>query len=224
MRGVTLVGSLMLMSPALLPAEPADVPPWRHEAPASPELRPSPATFEREAAGGLEIVWFDPLDAMPCAFEEMTMEADRVFNAMGVRVAWLKATQDTYTRPPQVHAVLVDGREAPGRELTMGATQRDRTSGLHTWVSLPAVKRTLGIDPTPGRSISPGQRWQIARAVARVLVHEVVHAVAPSLPHAERGLMGHRLNRQFLLSAGVRFDPAAAAALRTGSLTLQAGR
>jgi hypothetical protein len=226
MRASTLVGSLVLLAALAAPlsAGPADVPPWRGDAPPGRALRPSPASFERQDAAGLEIVWFDPLNALPCAFDDMTREADRVFGAMGVGVAWLQAGPDTFTRPPQVHAVLVDGREAPGTELTMGATLKDTTNGLHLWVSLPAVKRTLGISPIAGRVVSPGQGRQLARAVARVLAHEVIHTVAPSLPHAERGLMCHRLGRDFLLEERLYFDAATAAAVRAGSRTLRAGR
>jgi hypothetical protein len=101
---------------------------------------------------------------------------------------------------------------------------KDVAGGPRLWVSLPAVKRTLGLDPTPRRVLSPGQARQVARAVARVLAHEVIHGVAPSLPHAERGLMSHRMTRTFLLSDSFAFDAASAAALRAGVRVLQASR
>jgi hypothetical protein len=41
--------------------------------------------------------------------------------------------------------------------------------------------------------LKPPERRDLARAIARVLVHEVVHAVAPNLTHADEGVMHEAL-------------------------------
>jgi hypothetical protein len=60
------------------------------------------------------------------------------------------------------------------------------------------VMRCLGHDPEQGSLMTPAQRRDLGRALGRVVAHEVVHALAPSAPHALDGLMGEKLNRSFL--------------------------
>ena len=205
-------------------AEVDSVSPLRKPAPDA-EQRPSPATFDRPARHRtIEIVWFDPLDALPCRFEELVGEAEAVFRTADVAVRWRKAGPGTVTQPPQVHAVLLDGAQPAGQELVLGATGHSGAPALNLWISLPAIKRTLGLDPTPGRAVSAFERRQLARALARVLLHEVVHAVAPDLPHAATGLMCERMDRAFLLKESVAIDAAWVAALREAPRVKAAAR
>ena len=54
---------------------------------------------------------------------------------------------------------------------------------------------------------------KVARAFARVVAHELVHALAPGHSHAARGLMRSALNRKFLLAEELPVDPECRAAL-----------
>jgi hypothetical protein len=53
---------------------------------------------------------------------------------------------------------------------------------------------------------NPRQRKDLARAIGRVLVHEVVHAIAPRLSHADEGLMHEALLSASLLKRRIEID------------------
>ena len=171
----------------------------------------------------LELVFFDPLNALPCGLESLAGEADAVLRPLGVRIAWRQGGPGTLTRRPQLHVVLLDGPAAERLQLVLGATPHEPGASLHFWISMPAVKRVLGLDPVRDRALSLAQRVQVARAIARVVVHETVHALAPELPHAPAGLMCDHLDRAFLLASRVPIDVRAAAALRAAFEALARG-
>jgi hypothetical protein len=80
----------------------------------------------------------------------------------------------------------------------MGLVIRDQRPTRAVWVFLSSVRWTLG-DPAPERPLNARQEREVALALARVVAHEVVHAIAPDEPHSRGGLMNHSLNRAFLL-------------------------
>jgi hypothetical protein len=55
------------------------------------------------------------------------------------------------------------------------------------------VAWAAGITPEYLSSASFLQRRRAATALGRVVAHEIVHALLPQLPHAERGIMAERL-------------------------------
>ena len=78
------------------------------------------------------------------------------------------------------------------------------------------VLTVLGVERPPG---APGLGIRTtleARALARVIVHELVHALAPEHPHAEDGLMLGTLNRRLLQRGELRLDRACEEALLSG--------
>ncbi len=75
------------------------------------------------------------------------------------------------------------------------------------------VLRVLDVDRPaelpPAATYNPAT----ARAFARVVVHELVHALAPEHSHAEQGLMRGTLNRRFLLGHELPIDAACRVAI-----------
>jgi hypothetical protein len=61
--------------------------------------------------------------------------------------------------------------------------------------------------------IAPSDRKRLAKALGRVVVHELVHRIAPELPHARSGLMREDLGASFLTRRSVSLDEASAAAV-----------
>ena len=49
------------------------------------------------------------------------------------------------------------------------------------------VARVLGVASERDGMMEPSDRRRLAKALARVVVHELVHRVAPDLPHADSG-------------------------------------
>ncbi len=75
------------------------------------------------------------------------------------------------------------------------------------------VLQVLDADRPPGRPPADTYHLETARAFARVVVHELVHALAPEHSHAEQGLMRGTLNRRFLLGHELPIDAACRVAI-----------
>ena len=117
---------------------------------------------------------------------------------MAIRLVLLRVDSSDWGHEEQVMGAAVRNQETPGRTHTV-------------FVFLPNVLRTLGL-----HSDANVGRWrQVARALGRVLAHEIVHAVAPGHPHRDGGLMGRQLRRSILLKRELRLDPVTAKALRS---------
>jgi len=157
----------------------------------------------------LELVWFDPLNALPCPFERLSAAVDEVFRGSAVEVAWSRGGRDTVSGPGAVHVILLGGEPARVREETMGLVLRDNASRA-AWIFLGNVKRALGVGSRP----TPWEARDLARALGRVIAHEAVHAVVPRLPHAGHGLMAATLARPALLQPLLALDTLSARALR----------
>ena len=62
--------------------------------------------------------------------------------------------------------------------------------------------------------LSTEDERNLARALARVVVHEAFHAIAPELPHAKKGLTSSNLTRRVLLRGKAEIDAKAARVFR----------
>ena len=80
----------------------------------------------------------------------------------------------------------------------MGVAPRAGGSGASVYVFLGSVLRLLGFDLERDQRMSPADRRAIARAVARVVSHEVIHVFDQHPGHASRGIISPKLDRHFL--------------------------
>ncbi len=95
----------------------------------------------------------------------------------------------------------------------MGIVVSEPRPRRHVIIFPERVLRVLDADRHAGRPLAARRSQQIARAFARVVVHELVHAIAPEHSHAKQGLMRGTLNRQLLLSRELPVNPACHAAI-----------
>jgi hypothetical protein len=96
----------------------------------------------------------------------------------------------------------------------LGATRPRFPVARVVWVRVPNVRAAVGVSQSgPLILLSASDRLAVGVAIGRVVAHEVLHALAPSLPHGT-GLMSSRLNRRQLTGAAVPVDPEAALAFR----------
>jgi hypothetical protein len=127
-------------------------------------------------------------------------------NGLLVRFHAASENEDLKKIPePRMNAILLPDA-APGVGLpahAMAAATGQRGKKYSIFVSYPGVRRTLGHRESAG---SPRQLVELSRALARVVAHEVVHALAPERGHAEWGLMAATLNREALLADEVALD------------------
>ena len=139
------------------------------------------------------------------------LETDSILAQAGVRVfpVWDPAA------PPST----------PGYEIKVILTTREPTDfgqrfdamglafprGDTIYIFCPNVLRALGDDPTSPRRRFPDE---IGRAIARVIVHEVIHVLVPEAGHAVAGLMDPKQGKNFLLQPRVFVPAKTAEAIR----------
>ena len=119
-------------------------------------------------------------------------------------------------RPREIRIILVDHLvlDAQVRRTIMGATPaRDRVHPV-VWIHTGSVLATLGLPPDfPILDLPLRARRDLGVALGRVVAHEVVHVLVPSLKHG-RGLMSPMLTPGTLTSARLSLDPGAAELVR----------
>jgi hypothetical protein len=195
------------------------------EADLPPDEPPAPITLPDDTGEALptgrvdlEIVWFDPHGLMRHGVDRLADDVRAVFRTIGVEVAFSRGGLYGDGLVPQVPVILLPEDTVPNRPgpPVMGLVRRDDSPSRAVWVFHDAVRRVLR-QPRRARGDTAPSPWDgaFARAVARVVAHEVVHAVAPDEPHADTGLMRHALGRELLLAKRAPLDPRCASVFVT---------
>ena len=157
----------------------------------------------------LTLQWCDPEGLYPRGSERVGRELHRAFEPLGVEVDFTEAG---------IPVVLVptEPLEWGFPEDAMGAVAgpRDRP---RIYVFFPPVVRALGYRPEVLRKRWPTQREErdLGRALAKVVAHEVIHAVLPSRPHGEQDVTRWKLDRESLVASRIELDPLLAKELRS---------
>jgi hypothetical protein len=137
--------------------------------------------------------------------ETVEQEVRRIFAASGIALDWRLATEEA--TPPEDEITVLFRPRPESRLLedtTLGAVNRNANRIARVFLS--GLERVLGVRATRPEGQRPGARQRLARALGRVLAHEVVHVVAPDLDHHGDGLMEASLQRAFALRPRVTFD------------------
>lgn len=181
-------------------------------APAFPEHRgPIPS---------LTLVWFDSANALPRGFEVMSREVSAIFARMGVEIAWTRGTTETQLQGSELSVTLMARAPSHVRTRVLGLVNRHQRPPRDAWIFLDAVERAVRTSPDRSGAEAALQEARLPLALARVVAHEVFHAVIPEEPHAKNGLMCDRLEGSFLLGARPLFDEDGATAFRRGLAAL----
>jgi hypothetical protein len=178
-----------------------------------PELLPRPPA--------LELLWFDPSRTLSSSATAVLAEEVReIFQGLGVEVGFRVAASDaTYGESPipEVPIILLKDDPIVSRRPSrvLGLVVRHQEPNRAVWAFLENVSWTLGLDrnrdrPAAARDVALGL------ALARVVAHEVIHAMAPEEPHAKAGLMSHSMNRAFLLGDNAPLDARCGRAFLSG--------
>jgi hypothetical protein len=151
------------------------------------------------------VAWSDAHDLLGTS-GEIRSEIDSILRNAGVSVR--------FANRPVPGAlgvtVVVTPSEPSGagwnlRPTAMGVYLAAETSST-VFVFYNRVVRVLGYSGASKGLALPAERRDLSRAVARVAVHEIVHRLAPEMPHASDGLMQGRLTRQVLTRERVSLD------------------
>jgi hypothetical protein len=162
-----------------------------------------------EPNDALTVVWHDSQHLfLEAGVPRLAEEMEKLFleNGLFVRFHAASENEDLKNIPdPRMNAILLPDA-APGVGLpahAMAAATGQRGKKYSIFVSYTGVRRALGQKESVG---SPRELVELSRALARVVAHEVVHALAPERGHAEWGLMAATLNREALLADAVVLD------------------
>jgi len=192
------------------------------------ELREAEAPPASEGDYDLRLVWFDPQGVMPARLPPVEQEVTTIFRRLGVRVRWSRGEVGTVLGedepgPPEIPLILLPDDPAPRRSArhVMGLVPKEPVGTRPVWLFLSNIRWTLGQKPSK-KTLSEAEQADLALAMARVIAHEVVHAVAPREPHSLDGLMHRSLDRSFLVGPEAFLDPDCAEAFLKSLALLKA--
>ena len=175
-----------------------------------------PATAPANATADVRLVWVDLAGLVRGSYPEAVREVERLLGRMGVRASVREGDVRGTSDGSELTVVVLPG-PPPGARLAhnvMGAAQRTPEGVRAIWVYASGVGATLGLDPKAAAFWSLPERRFFGTALGRVVVHEVVHALAPQRPHARQGLMAERMGRAQLLGRKPAIEEATAQAVR----------
>ncbi len=169
----------------------------------------------REHAPRLHLVWIDPVRLAPGTYAEMKAESTLVLEGLGAEVSWSEAPDGAVLGSEYTAVIAVPTHQLGDGDTrhVMGATRPDTSLPPAVWIYPDQVAWALGFDVRARPRWSPAQRSGFARALARVVSHEVVHALGVP-EHSSHGLMAATLDRRALTAASIAVDGKSAAAVQ----------
>ena len=146
---------------------------------------------------------------------DVQAEIEAILGSAGIGVRWTDAVP---AEDGSLHVTVVVSPSDPSgagwrlSPFAMGVYLSTAESSA-VYVFYHRVARVLGIPSGRDGMISPSDRKRLAKALGRVVVHELVHRIAPELPHARSGIMRGDLGPSFLTRRSVSLDDVSAAAV-----------
>lgn len=153
----------------------------------------------------LILSYLDPNRLFPDGRESVMRQTNAIFSEAGVSIDWStqEAGQTSEVVAFSLRILLVESEPASWElpPTAMGAILSRTAPQRTAYIFFPAVLRALGFkaEILMKRPLSQREKWEVARALSRVIAHEIVHAVVPSMPHARDGLTRLELDRDQLL-------------------------
>ena len=198
---VAMLASTMAAAVAAEDAGPMDLE-GRVESRVPPSLA-RPLTTSSE----LRLVWVDPTGVGVGAEAAARDEARSLLRKMGATVSWRRGNAGEPARPGEVRVILLDRTTENSGKAVLGATPSHFEVAPYLWVHVPSVCAVIGLDPRrPAFTMTPPALRALAIALGRVVAHELVHALAPSVPHG-KGLMSAALTIRQLTASSIPFEP-----------------
>ena len=162
----------------------------------------------------LLMVWHDAHGLAPNGtFKGMVREVEKLFGPIGVEIEWVKAELED---PPLdgntilLRIVLMPSKPSGAdwglEEDVMGAFLPGDGRSHSLYVFYRNLVSAVKIHDRPSRLPDIRELRRLARALGRVVAHEMVHAVAPTEGHASGGLMRKGLAYSFLVKDQVMLD------------------
>lgn len=161
------------------------------------------------ARGSVELVWVAPSGRCPVDPPSVVGEARRLFRWTSLSLAWRLAPASDEAAPSEISVVVLRSDPARRAHPPLGATMR--ASYVTTWIMCSEIARTINAPDVPSASLNT--------AMGRVLAHELVHALAPGIPHAPYGLMAAKVDAAILTQPTLEMDSRLLRAVRAELLS-----
>lgn len=182
-----------------------------------------PATTDTSSESPrIVLVWHDAHRLYPGSYGGVAREVASLLTPLDLELSWQPVERydpELDDRTILLRIVLMPSDPAgPGWELgedVMGAVLPSEGHARSIYIFYKTLVRGLKIKALDGRLPDLNERKLIERALGRVVAHEMVHAVAPAVGHAHRGLMRSGVTRSFL----ARDDVVVATSLRRALVT-----
>ena len=168
-------------------------------------LDPTP-TEGSEPKRELRLAWFSGRLSYPVNFKTVSREVETTFADLGIDVAWVPAAVPSQ----DVLKVIILPVEPSSWNLpadTMGVYLGDDGLQPAVYIFVRNVLRALSLDGRMERIPTHRERHQIARALGKVVAHEIIHALTSDCTHESEGLMRNALGRYLLLNQRDHLEP-----------------
>lgn len=172
----------------------------------------------RPAAPRLALHWIDGFDFCGPVRDIAMKEAAAILGRTGVEVTWREPKDAAYPSPHElsVKVILVETHPSQWhlQANALGAVMGTGVPRGSAYVFATNALAALGIENKTRSCLTPRRNFVLGRALARILVHEIVHAVVPEHPHSASGVMTASFDHDALIVSGLAVDGACARAFR----------
>ncbi len=125
------------------------------------------------------------------------------------------ATASERAADGEIRVILVESVTRIEGTAILASTSPKFEGATCLWIHVPSIRAALGVADHGAifDLLDFRDQSRTSRAVGRVIAHEVVHAVAPGVPHG-LGLMAPSFGRRDFMASKVRIEPQVAEAVR----------
>lgn len=181
---------------------------------------PQPPSSNQAAPAAFRLAWLDVSDTTRGVDDIARSEVRSILKKTGLDVVWRRGEANELARPGEIRVILLQRSLLDGRSThpVLGSTPPGVRQHPHVWIHVGSVRAALGLrSGPPANELRPRARRDLGVALGRVVAHEIVHAVAPSVEH-EGELMSATLTRRDLTGPRLSLAPGTALAVRAAVL------
>jgi hypothetical protein len=156
----------------------------------------------------LEVVWIDPYNLSPLGFEPVRREVGRLLEQIGVEAFWSVDPVGS-DEPPGSNEVRIFLTKSNSKSWGLKCNALGTVLGeprRYVYVFVPNLMAALKVARLEDLDRSPGRMNEFARAMGRVIVHEMGHVFNPGRPHTDGGLMSLVMTQAILRKTNLTLD------------------
>ena len=149
-----------------------------------------------------------PIICPPSDSSHVRQEVDRLLEQVGVETSWRVASAGS-NEPPGSNEVRIFLTKSNSKSWGIKGNALGTILGKprrYVYVFVPNLMAALRISRLEELDRSPGRMNELARAMGRVIVHEIGHAFNPGRPHTDSGLMSLVITQSILRKTNLSLD------------------